>query len=443
MMSIRPWRLLQKSSERVRTATGGVRDDSFGHRSGTSVLARGFWVATGSSFATLMLTSLWLVLWVSMAAVSPSNAQPDEASSKKPPNQRVGTAILIDVSLSMSDISANNWKQDVRTFLTQVIQDGTIDQDTWQIDGLGQEFAEDLRSGNVLHQTGEPLFIAEIGEVSPTPPYLDRMTMERPTTPVEAARQIERVFPSRFNDQWTYIDLALEVTRQRMLKQGVWGWYLIIVSDMDQDYDDSGKVQQDLRRIANQYGVGLRSEKRAALAYRNDTSLRISINFVESLTDPCDAHPDRPSCDGPEVAAEGTGQVRLRLPEAGAVILPDEAPTFRWQAPTKSTGFELVLRDEEKIYGRYRRQNRLLQLQDPLPEGQYEWHVVGFSNGERIRSPESTFVVQADTGSYSWLLYALLSVIAVLLVGYLAYAYLPGSKAPRTKEEKTERIDLS
>lgn len=337
-----------------------------------------------------------------------------------PSTGRVGVAVLVDVSGSMR-FTAANWKTEVRTSLNNFITGGTLNENVWRVDGEADEaFVKRIRSGNPIYVPPRPLLVAQVGEIDASYPFLQTLQLRTPQTLNEAGAFLRRSFPQQFNDQWTYLDVGHAIMRDRMLEQGAKQWYVIQISDEDPDYSE--QTPEAARRLANGYAANLLTEEPLALAFRDDTALRMKLFRYTSKVDPCETDSSRPLCDdapGPEPSTPtSTQRVRLRTPQAGASV-EEDAIEFRWTATSGLSRFDLVLRDEEGgLVDRTRTRQKRHWTGEPLDGGTYTWHVVGYGETERVRSSEQSFSVAGESSGAVWWLLGLL-----LVGGGAAYGY--------------------
>ena len=337
-----------------------------------------------------------------------------------PSTDRVGVAVLVDVSKSMS-FNTENWKTEVRTSLNTFISGGTLDENVWRVDGEADAgFVKKIRNGTPIYVPPSPLVMAEVGAINDTYPFLKTIELRTPQTLNDAASFVRGTFPQAFQDQWTYLEIGHAIVRDRMLEQGALQWYVLQISDEDQDFSDVSKTPEAARRLANGFKANLLIEEPLALSFREDTRLRMKLFRYTSKVDPCASDASRPLCkpDPEPTASQSSGSVRLRSPRSEETV--DAQPVeFRWTSSQGLDRFDLTLRAEDgELVNRTRTTQRRLRMEEDLDAGAYTWQVIGYGEAGRVQSSPQTFAVSESGGGALWWILGMLG-----LLGGGAYAY--------------------
>jgi len=356
--------------------------------------------------------------------------------------ERTGTAVLVDVSASMR-FDAPDWRSDIRRSIEKFIAGGRLDESVWRVDGVAdEEFIQEVRSGNPVYIPGQPLLVGHIGEIGDTSPFVRSLEVERPASPNDAADFLRNNLPREFDDSWTYLNVTLAVARDTMLAQGAQQWYVVLVSDEDDDLNDSEDPPKEAMRLDSEYGTRVQQEKLIALSHKADSRLRMSIRRVTSRKDPCGDNPSLPLCGGLNPDQENNpeaGQIALMVPKEGKT-LEDGSPQFRWKAQGLDR-FDLVIRDEEgDVQKRVRVPRRSYTPDDPLSSGNYTWRVTGYGEDGSVQSASYTFKVPGS-GAFSTILLILLLLGVTGGVAYLLKQH--SGENWWSQNRSKERIDLN
>lgn len=355
--------------------------------------------------------------------------------------KRTGTAVLVDISGSMR-FNAPNWRSEIRNSIEKFIAGGRLDESVWQVDGTADdEFVRDVRSGNPIHIPGQPLLVGHVGNVANTSPFVRTLDAVRPASPNDAADFLRGNLPREFDDQWTYPDVTLAVTRDTMLAQGAKRWYVLLVSD-GEGRDPSPDPPESAMSFGNGYGTQTQQEKLLALSHTEDVGLQMTIHRVVSRKDPCEEDASLPLCGGlnPEdEAGSQTGKIALMVPNERKA-LDDGKPRFRWKASQGLNRFDLAIQDQEgNVQKRVRVARSSYTPDEPLSAGTYTWQVTGYGNTGSVQSGSQTFKVPGS-GTFGTILLVLL-VLAILGGGaYLLKQYLDRRRG--SQRSSKESIDL-
>lgn len=311
-----------------------------------------------------------------------------------------GTAVLIDVSGSMR-FDVDDWPTEVKRTVRSFIVGASLDESVWKVDGVTNDaFIENIRNGVPLYDTGQALLVAHVGEIDRTYPFLRTIEMAFPTSFDEASSFLDSNFPNAFNDQWTFLGVSFPVVRDRMLDQGARCWYVLLISDDDQDLSNQSRAPEEAKSLDNAYGTKVDHEKLLALAYRRDTNLRMNVFRVTSMIDPCASSASLPLCSVPDdVSPAPRGRIQLRTP-ARDEVLADGRATFRWSATERMKGYTFHLRDEDgETVAKKRVSKDVYTVDEPLDSGTYTWAVTGQGDTGPVTSTPTPFRV---AGSLPW-----------------------------------------
>ena len=322
-------------------------------------------------------------------------------------------AVLWDVSGSMSAGQSAAYSEKFRSQIADLLLGHGIDQSLWTVtapEPIPPGLENILTAG--IAKSASRVLVVRFGTLRrakyPALPYFDSTLIDR-SKDYGYRDALAAAFPTKATDGKTNKDLVLAAASRYWFDRNSPGWYLVTISDFNQDSDVLNDAEQQL---VDQFTTGRLAARTASLVlrWRSASFLQVRIEF------------DPRAINSRPIPALEPRVLEITKPRNGEKLPNGARPLFAWSWGGGTTNpeerieyFSVIVTPRGSAMPIFKKSVRSgpVMADKTFPAGEYTWQVVATfvssDNGNRLppmMSTPATFLVQSSR--YVWLIFLLL-----------------------------------